>query len=857
MRFYRLLLHLYPRGFLADYRHELCAVFADRMREHRGPLAPLAIALAAIADVVPNAAAAHAGMLRQDLRYALRSLGRAPGFAVTAILLVALGVGANTAAFSLADFVFVRPLPYRDADRLVKVWQTTPGYARVEFSPAVWRDWAAGTRAFAAFGASAPGTVNLVGAAEPRRLESARLTPNVLPLIGVPAHVGRVFGPADSASGDVVVLSHALWQGQFGGAGDIVGRVVRLDGVPHTVVGVMPPSFHFPNRRVEAWTPLTFREEDFEDRDNSYLAGIARLRDGIPVERARDELAQVAARVAQEHPTGDGETGVNVYRLRDELSPRARGLVLGLCGAALLILLLACANLASLLLARAARRGRELAVRAALGAGTERLVRQLATEGAALAAIGGIAGILVAAAGLPLLAHLVPTGLPVGAQPSLDRRVMTVAMLAVGATVLLFGVVPAARGGARGVFDALRAGVRAGGGRTQRLRATLVVLEVAASVVLLVSSGLLIRAVWRIQSMDPGFAAERVLTLRTALPRPKYDVVARRVAFYGRVLGDVRALPGVASAAYVSGLPLRMTGGIWGVELPGVERDPTDRASLRFVTPGYFATLGVPIRRGRDVAESDTRDQPFVAVVSESFARRHWAGEDPIGRRFTFGLSERTVVGVVGDVRVRGLEQESEPQVYLPYRQVPDSSLVGYFPKDLVVRATLPPASLLPAIRRAVQAADPEQPVSDVATLPEILGGETAPRVTQIRLLVTLAAIALLIAGVGIHGMLTFMVSSRSQELAVRRALGAPGRGIVRLVLGEGMLLAATGIALGVGLAYPAARAMGALLAGVTPADPATLAAVALLCLATAAIGCLRPALSAVRVAPLDALRSE
>ena len=857
MRFYRALLRLYPAGFRAEYRDELCAVFAERMREFSGPLAPLQIALAAVADVVPNAAAVHGDMLRQDLRYAARSLGRTPGFALTAVLLVALGVGANTAAFSLADFVLVRPLPYPAADRLVKLWQRTPGYS-TELSPALYRDWAAGTRSFADFGAYVRGAANLAGTAEPRRLETALMTPNVLRLVGVPALAGRVFTPADSA-GDVIVLSYALWQSQFGGERDVLGKVIRLDGAPHTVIGVMPPSFRFPDREVQAWTPLGFHEEDYAERDNTYIVGIARLRDGVSVERARDELAVVAARVAREYPGGDPNATAGVYRLRDELSPRARLLVLALCGAAFCILLLACANLASLLLARAQGRRRELAVRAALGAGRERLVRQLVTESVALALVGGLVGVGVAALGLPLLAHLVPSGLPVAERPSIDGRVLVIAVLVVAVTSLLFGVMPGIRTGGHGTFAALRDSTRAGGGRTQRLRAGLVLVEVAASVVLLISSGLLIRAVWRIQSTDPGFRAESVLTMRTALPRPKYDVTARREQFYTRVLQDVRALPGVTSAAYVTGLPIRMTGGIWSVELPGAEkvRDESNLASLRFTTPQFFATLGIPLRQGRDVAETDTRAQPYVAVVSESFARRFWPSQDPIGKRFTVAFDERTVVGVVGDVRVRGLEQSSEPQVYLPYKQVADSSLVGYVPKDLVVRSTAPVGTLLPAIRRAVHAADPDQPISEVATLPEIVGEETAPRVTQLRLLGVLSAIALLIAGVGIHGLLTFTVSRRSQELAVRRALGAQTRDIVNLVLSEGMVLAAAGIIVGVALAYPSARAMRALLAGVEPADPLTIGAVTGLCLATAIVGCLRPAMRAARVAPLAALRAE
>ena len=861
MRFYRLLLHLYPRGFLADYRHEMAAVFAERVRELRarwGLLTPVAAASAAVADVVPNALAVHREMLRQDVGYALRSLARSPGFAITAVLLIALGVGANTAAFSLADFVFVRPLPYPDADRIVKVFTTTPGYGRVELSPPHLRDWSAASRSFESFGAFVGGAVNLVGAAEPRRLTVTRVTPEAMPVVGVPAAIGRSIGPTDSTNTTVIVLSWALWQSHFGGSTDVLGRAVRLDGSPYTIIGVMPPSYRFPDRSVEAWLPLALGAADMTDRTNSYLTGIARLKPGVTVERARAELTQIARQQAAQHE-GEETDGANVYRLRDEVGSRARALVLALCGAALCILLLACANLASLLLARGTHRARELAVRSALGAGRERLVRLMITESVGLAMLGSALGIAVAVAGVPLLGHFVPSGLPVAERPTVDARVLAIALLVVGLTAALFGVMPAVRAGTRAGFDALRAGARTGGGQTQRLRAGLVMLEVAASVVLLVSSGLLVRAVWRLQAIDPGFRSERVLVVRTALPWPKYATVAKRHAFYERVLRDVRALPGVERAAYVTDVPIRRGGGIWAVEIPGAEvsRDGPVRASLRFATPGYFAAMGIPLRRGRDFTDGDRQDAPYVLVVSESFVRQFWPGQDPIGKRVGYAQAERTIVGVVGDVHVRGLEQESEPQAYVSHQQVRDSAIMGYLPKELVVRATLPPASLLPAIRRAVAAADPEQPVSDVATLPEIVGTETAPRVAQLRLLGVLSAIALLIAGVGIHGLLAFMVSRRAHELAVRRALGAGTQGIVRLVLGEGLVLASLGLVAGLVFAYPAARAMGALLAGVTPADPLTLAAVAVLCLATAIAGCLRPALSASRVEPTMALRAD
>lgn len=862
MRFYRALLRLYPAGFRWEYREELCHAFAERTGEIAGPFARVRILLAALADVVPNAIAVHGDVLRQDLRYAARALRRTPGFALTAVLVVALGVGANTAVFSVADFVFLRPLPYADADRLVKLWQGSES-GRSEASPANYRDWKAMTSSFSGMGAYWLRTANLVGAGDPRRLETVQATPEVLPLLGVPPLIGRLFTARDAKTGQVALLTYGFWQSQFGGDRDVIGTSVRLDGVPHTVIGVMPPWFQFPNRSIEAWTPLVLREEDFSERGNTYLEVLARLRRGGSVEQAHRELAVVSARLERQYPKENEGIAAVAFGLRDELSERARLLLIALCGAVVCILLLACANLASLFLARGTHRARELAVRAALGAGGDRLVRQLVTETVGVTFAGGVVGVAAALAAMPLLARLIPSTLPIAEQASLDLRMLALAAGFVLLTGFAFGLAPALRAGRSSGLGALRSGTRAVGGRTQRLRAALVIVEVAASVVLLILSGLLIRAVWRIQAVDPGFAAENVLTLRTTLPLPKYEATARRVRFYDRVLEDVRTLPGVRSAAYITGLPMSHRGGIWDVSLPGEEapRNGSNMVSMRYVTPRYFATLGIPLRRGRDVAETDRRDQPFVAVVSESFAQRYWPGEDPIGKRFTLAFNERTVVGVAGDVRVRGLERPSEPQVYLPYQQVEDGSIIGYIPKDLAVRTAVPLESsvdrLLPRIREIVKAADPEQPVSHVRTMSEIVADETAPRVTQLRLLGTLSAIALLIAGLGVHGLLTFTVSKRTQELGVRRALGAQAGEIMGLVLREGLALALIGTAIGVAVAYSAARGMGALLFEVRPEDPFTIAAAAALCFATAVAGCLRPAMRAASVDPLSALRTE
>jgi predicted permease len=391
------------------------------------------------------------------------------------------------------------------------------------------------------------------------------------------------------------------------------------------------------------------------------------------------------------------------------------------------------------------------------------------------------------------------------------------------------------------------------------MRSALVVVEVTASVVLLVSSGLLVRALWNLQSVETGFRSQNVLTLRTALPWPRYDSTARRAQFYDRVLTEVRALPGVERAAYITGLPMAMRGGIWPAGIAGQEvvRGQKHSVSLRYVTPQFFTTLEIPIRAGRDVSEADAADQPFVAVVSESFARRHWPNESPLGKRFHVAFDDRTVVGVVADVRVRGRETQSEPQVYLPYKQQRDQSLVAYPPKDLVVRSSVPTATLLPAIRRIVKSVDPQQPISNVRTMDEVVAAETASRVAQLRVLAVLAAIALLIAGVGIHGLLSFSVSRRSQELGIRRALGAQSGAIMGMVLREGVALAAVGIVAGVGLGYLAGQAMQALLVGVRPGDPLTLFTASAVCFATVILGCARPAARAARVDPMAALRPE
>ena len=528
--------------------------------------------------------------------------------------------------------------------------------------------------------------VTMVTAGEPRRLKGSAVSADLFPTLRVSPMIGRAFAAQDDRDGapGTIILSYRLWQTEFGGESTIVGRQLVLDEQPFTVIGVMPREFHFPKNDVLFWTPTRFGERDYTDaeRTNNWLEAVGRLRAGVTLQRARAELDRIATDLRQRYPRENKDTGAAAFLLSGEVSERSRLLLIALSGAAACVLLIACANLANLLLARVLNRRREMAVRSAIGAGRERLVRQLMTESLLLAIVGGGLGILVAVAAVPLLTQLVPATLPIAATPAVDLRVLGFALVVTVVTGIMFGLAPVLRVGGKSDLAGLREGVRSGGLQKERLRSVLVVAEVAASVVLLVSAGLLIRALLTVQHVDPGFRAEGVLTMRTELPLPKYRTVAAREAFYSQALQDIRALPGVNSAAYISFLPMSsFRGGMWPVSIKGDAnaddsiRSASNVAAIRYVTPGFFETLGVPINRGRDIRESDRRDRQFVAVVSESFVRRYWPNQDPIGRHFTFAFADREVVGVAGDVRFRGLERVSEPQVYLSSQQVDDGSI--------------------------------------------------------------------------------------------------------------------------------------------------------------------------------------
>ncbi|HEV8118214.1 MAG TPA: ABC transporter permease, partial [Thermoanaerobaculia bacterium] len=565
MRFYRFLLHFYPSSFRAEYGEDMTAIFEERWRRESGAPGRLGLLLSAAADVLPNALRVHAEFLAQDARYTLRMLARSPGFAAIAIAVTALGIGAATATFSILDHVLLRPLAFRDPERLVKIWNTPPrGIGRIEVSPACWRDWRERSKSFERMGSYHPLAANLVGRGDPLRVSGWAVEPDFFTTLGVRPALGRTLLGSDDAAGapGAAVLSDSLWRSRFGADPAIVGGKVLLDDEPFTVVGVMPRGFDFPNRDTEIWTAMRLRKENYEDRSDAWLQGVARLKRGVTVEEARAEIQTIHAQLAREHPREDGRVGVTVNRLRDEIPRRSRTMVLALFGASLALLLIACANLANLLLARALARRKELAVRTAMGADRRRLVRQLVTESLILSAGGGGLGVALAAAVIPLAASLVPLALPASGLPSVDLPILAFALALTGITGVGFGVAPALRACSDAESRGLREGGRGGASRgTERLRAVLVVAEVTASVSLLIGAGLLLRALWRLEAMDTGFRSQGVLTMRTNLPLPRYAKTQSRVLLYRRILSDVRALPGGESAAYATGLPMDMRGG--------------------------------------------------------------------------------------------------------------------------------------------------------------------------------------------------------------------------------------------------------------------------------------------------------
>jgi putative ABC transport system permease protein len=829
---------------LADRRHARARV--DRLSDSLDGISPTQTG-------GPNVIA---NMLR-DSRYALRQLVKTPGFTIVAILALALGIGATSAIFSVVNGVLLRPLPFPEPDQLVRVIEVLPQYGRFAVAPGTFLDWKQQATAFDRIAAYAGGSATVLWGDGPERIPRAAVSADLFEVLGVlPAH-GRTFSAAEDAPGrnQVVVLSHGLWQRRFGGDPAILGRSLTVDGQMVTIIGVMPPGFYFPSRTHEFWTPLAINPAN-ATRGGHFLGVVARTKAAVTLEQADAEMKAIAGRLAQLHPETVNES-VEIVRLYDMVVGSIRPALLTLFAAVAVVVLIACANVANLLLVRASVREKEMAIRTALGAGRARLVLQMLVESLVLAVAGGALGVLLAYLAVPALRTLSAGAIPRVDDVTIDARVLGFAAVVSLATGLLFGLVPAWQASRSTVAAVLKEGGRSSAASSGRwMRSGLLIVEVALSIVLLVGAALLLRSFSRLTSVDPGFDAERVLAFQVALPRLAYPEDHNRVAFFDQLLLKLEALPQVRAAGLVQSLPIIndyfLSFSIQGRPPAAPGEGPS--ASYRSTSPKYFEAMGIPLLRGRTFTERDTAKAPMVAIVDEAFVDRHFPGEDPIGRGIDIGNGTDgyyEIVGVVGNVRYSGLDAEPTPTMYVPFHQDVFSGMW------VLARTAGDPPQLASGARHTVRELDASLPVSQLRPLSDVLSESVAQRRFAMLLLTLFALMALFLAAVGLYGVVAYSVSQRTQEIGVRMAIGAQAGHVLRIVIGGGMKLALIGVAIGVACALALARLTASMLYEVTPFDPASYAATAVVLLAVAALACYLPARRAMRVDPLTALRQE
>jgi len=802
--------------------------------------------------------------LLHDIRFGLRSLKSAPATAGIAILALALGIGANTAIFSVVNGVLLKPLPYPQPDRLVLLYASNPqaGYPRFSSSPPDFDDWRRQSRVFDGLAAMRMSSMNLTGRAEPEVLDTGRVSADFFSLLRLRPFLGRVFRPDEDtdAGRHVAFLSHGFWQRRFGGDPKVIGQSLSLDGESYTVVGVAPPGFDFPRKR-DLWLPLAL-DWAKENRGNHFLSVVGRLRPGVPVGQAQAEMSGIAARLEKQYPGYDQGWGIVVLPLQQVVVEKIRPALLVLLGVVAAVLLIACLNVANLLLARLAARGREISIRTALGAGRLRLIRQLLTESVLLALAGGALGLLLAFWGTRALLALNPAVIPRAEAIGLDGRVLVFTLALSVAAGLVFGLFPALQDPGAHLHESLKEGGRAvaGGHRGRHARQLLALLEVAIALVLLVVAGVLLHSFARLSAVDPGFHPGGVLTLDVSPPRYKYPDPARLGIFYRQLLERVRALPGVERAAASSPLPLSGRNNILIFEVFGRPPAPADHpltAVVRSVSPDYFRTLGVRLVRGRLLDDHDTLEVPPSIVVNQTMAAKIWPGQDPLGQRLTFDDPTdkkalwQTVVGVVGDVKQQSLAEETSLEIDQAQAQVPAPYTT------LVVRSGSDPQALATPIRRAVLGLDPDLPVFRVQTLDAVVAESLAQNRMSTALLGLFAALALVLAAVGVYGVISYSVAQRTHEMGIRMALGAARGDVLRLVIRQGMTLVAIGLGLGLLGAFFATRVISGLVFGVSPRDPVTFVLVPLALTLVALLANYLPARRATEVDPLVALRQE
>jgi len=793
--------------------------------------------------------------LWQDVRFGWRNLARTRGFAMLALAMLAIGIGANTAMFSVVNAVLLRPLPFPEPESLMLVEAKGPD----NFAAPDFRDLATQNHSFSHLGAYfANATFNLVGGSEPERVSGARISAGLLPTLGVQPLYGRNLTAEEDREGGakVVLLGHAVWQRQFGADPNVVGRAISLDEQSYTVIGVLPPTLNFPSDK-ELFVPLALSARDLTSYFSPFFITItARLKPGVTRPQADAELATLIK---------PGEKGPRFQRLRvmglqEALLSDARTMMLMLLGAVGFVLLIACANLANLLLTAAARRHKEIAVRLSLGASRNRVVRQFLTESLLLAASGGVAGLLLAAGGMTLINALLPSTIPRNGEISVDGRVLAFTCALTVLAGLLFGTLPALRASQTALTEALKAGSPTLGGSfgAHRLRASLVVSQVALTVVLLTGAGLLIKSFVRLQQTRLGFRPERLLTARISLPRSVYATPQQRLSFADRLLEETRKQPGMQEAALTSFLPFATGNHMFGILMNGQkieERRPgMPMANLRAVSPDYFRVLGIPLRTGREFSSADHERAPLVAVINETMAKRYWPNANPIGQRINETNNEanwREIVGIVGSVQHLARGEEPKPEMFVPLSQVPPESL------NVAVRTQVEQASFEATLRRSVTAIDANLPVFEVRTMEERLFESVAQPRFRTVLLGVFAALALVMAVIGLYAVMAVSVAQRTHELGIRVALGAQRRDVIGLILRQGIKLVSLGIVIGLAGAWALTRVLTTLLFEVKPTDPLTFVAVPVLLIAVAILACWLPARQAASVDPLTALRYE
>ena len=806
-------------------------------------------------------------VLLQDVKYAVRMLRKNPGFTIFAITVLALGIAGNTAIFSIADSVLVRPLPYPDARQLVMVWEDSAsyGFPRNTPSPGNFSDWKSRNHVFEDVAATSCGDARvLTGDGNPEVVSVKCVTANFFSLLRIAPVLGRDFGPDDDQPGAnrVAIISHGLWLRRFAGAPEVIGKELLVDGQKLTVIGVTPRGFLFQDPEIDLWTPEQFTSEQLSNHGRHFLNVIARLKPGVSLGSANADLAVIAGQLEKEHPDSNAKVGAFAVPLREELAGRTRPGILMLLGAACFVLLIACANVANLLLVRATGRRRELATRLTLGASRSRIVRQMLTESVLLSALAGSLGWILSLWAMRFLTALIPAGISPLGEGGIDRGMLLFTGATSIATGILFGIMPGMRLSRLNLASSLKHGGGQGGigSAGQKLRSLLVSSEVALAIVLLAGSALMIRSLENLYHLDPGFRADHVMVLRTPVQMKKYDTAGRRAAFYDQILDRVQRLPGFVSAGYTSWIPLTNPGGATGITIEGHPEPAPGYVPIpnaRIVSRDYTRALGMKLVEGRLFDERDAGGTQLVALINQTMAQNFWPGENPLGRRFKRGSyrSENpwiTIVGIVGDVHQAGLDVPARAEMYLPYQQH------EFFPPEyLLVRTAGDPMLLANAVRGEIWAVDKQQPITSVRPFEDLLSQSLAARRLQTWVLGGFGGFALLLASLGIYAVLSYAVAERTQEIGVRVALGAHSSDVLRMVFSHGLKSFAMGTITGLAAALGLSHTLGHLLYGVGPGDPLSFMTVTFVLGLVTLFACYVPARRAMRVDPVVALRYE